>query len=245
MTIDWWTLGLQTVNVLILIWLLGRFFWKPLASMIAERRASTQQILAAAEQKRGEAEAALAAIETTRAGFAKEREAILEAARKEAEREHAARISQTETQATALIEAAKAQIEHNNYAAEKTWTDRASKLAVEIATRLLEPLNGPTIETAFLDRLLHEISDLPEAARHGFGAEGTAIDATSAKPLTPEDQVHIRASLAQALQANPLISFKVDPGLIAGLELHGPHIFVSNSWRADLDRILKELTRDD
>jgi len=29
MTIDWWTLGIQTVNVVILIWLLERFFWRP------------------------------------------------------------------------------------------------------------------------------------------------------------------------------------------------------------------------
>jgi len=29
MTIDWWTLGLQTVNVAILVWLLQRFFWRP------------------------------------------------------------------------------------------------------------------------------------------------------------------------------------------------------------------------
>ena len=34
MTIDWWTLGLQAVNVAVLIWLLGRFFWKPVAAMI-------------------------------------------------------------------------------------------------------------------------------------------------------------------------------------------------------------------
>ena len=28
MTIDWWTLGLQTINVAILVWLLKRFFWR-------------------------------------------------------------------------------------------------------------------------------------------------------------------------------------------------------------------------
>jgi F-type H+-transporting ATPase subunit b len=29
MRIDWWTLALQTANVLILIWLLGRFLFRP------------------------------------------------------------------------------------------------------------------------------------------------------------------------------------------------------------------------
>ena len=42
MTIDWWTLGIQTVNVIILIWLLGRFFWRPVAAMIEQRRAAAQ-----------------------------------------------------------------------------------------------------------------------------------------------------------------------------------------------------------
>ena len=33
MTFDWWTLGLQTVNILILVWLLQRFFWTPIADI--------------------------------------------------------------------------------------------------------------------------------------------------------------------------------------------------------------------
>ena len=45
MTFDWWTLGLQTVNIVILVWLLQRFFWAPIAGMIAERRAASQQPL--------------------------------------------------------------------------------------------------------------------------------------------------------------------------------------------------------
>jgi F-type H+-transporting ATPase subunit b len=38
MTIDWWTLAIQTVNVVILIWLLERFFWRPVAAMIEARQ---------------------------------------------------------------------------------------------------------------------------------------------------------------------------------------------------------------
>ena len=39
MTIDWWTLGIQTVNVVVLVWLLQHFFWRPVAAMIEQRRA--------------------------------------------------------------------------------------------------------------------------------------------------------------------------------------------------------------
>src|ERR1700722_13352918 len=85
MTLNWWTLGIQTVNVVILIWLLGRFFWRPVAAMIEQRRAAAQRIVAEAEAKRREAPAAcLAEAEqearsleaATRATIEKERQAV-------------------------------------------------------------------------------------------------------------------------------------------------------------------------
>ena len=39
MHIDWWTLAFQTVNVLVLIWILGRFFFRPVADIVAKRQA--------------------------------------------------------------------------------------------------------------------------------------------------------------------------------------------------------------
>ena len=35
--------------------------------------------------------------------------------------------------------------------------------------------------------------------------------------------------------------FAVDPNLIAGLELRGAHLLVGNNWRADLDRLKREI----
>ncbi|MGB7973009.1 MAG: ATPase, partial [Roseiarcus sp.] len=70
MTIDWWTLSFQAINVLILIWLLAHFFWRPVAAMISERRDAAQKTFADVEAKRAEAAAALADIARTRAGLA-------------------------------------------------------------------------------------------------------------------------------------------------------------------------------
>ena len=44
MKIDWWTLGLQAVNVLILVWLLSRFLFKPVAAIIAERQQAATRL---------------------------------------------------------------------------------------------------------------------------------------------------------------------------------------------------------
>lgn len=245
MTIDWWTLGFQTVNVLVLTWLLARFFWRPLAAMIALRRTTTQQAIDAAEAKRAEAAAALDGIAETRAGFAKERAAILDAARTAAGQERAAGLEQARTDAAALAAAGTAQLAKDATVAEHAWTDRASRLAVEIASRLLSRLDHPALHEAFLNQLLQQTRALPLAERQAIAPDDAAMVAVSAEPLDPAEQARCRTAVLDALQTRPQITFEVDAGLIGGLELHGPHAIVSNSLRADLDRILLELTHDD
>jgi len=244
MTIDWWTLGLQTINVAVLIWLLGRFFWKPLATMIEQRRAAAEQILAEAEAKRGESTAALAKIEKTRAGFTQERDRILATARDEAEVVRTARLAKAEAEAAALQAAATAGIEKDKQAADAVWAATASRLAVEIAQRLAVRLDGPAVRATFLDWLLKEIEALPAPARKAVGVKGVVLEAVSAAALDPADQDQYRDAIGAAFGAKPKITFKTDPALIAGLELRGPTLVVSNSWRADLTHILADLAHD-
>ncbi len=244
MTIDWWTLGIQTVNVVILIWLLERFFWRPVAAMIEQRRATAQRILDEAEGKRSQAIAALAEIEQTRAGFAREREVILAAAHEAAELARTARLDEAAKEAAAIIVEAKTAMEKEKALSDKTWSERASHLAVEIAERLAARLDGPAVRASFLSWLLKEIRDLPDPVRQAVATDGVALEAISATPLAPADEERYRERISDAFGVHPLIVFKADPALIAGLELHGPHLAVRNSWRADLTQILADLTHD-
>jgi F-type H+-transporting ATPase subunit b len=244
MTIDWWTLGIQTVNVVILVWLLGRFFWRPVAAMIEQRRTAAQAMLAEAEAKRSQAAAALAEVERTRAGFARERDAILTAAHEAAEQARTARLAEVAQEAASLEAAAKAAIETKKAGVDKAWTERATRLAIEIAERLAARLDGPVVRAVFLDWLIKEIGALPEPVRQVAAANGVTLEAVSATPLEPAEREHCRKLIGEAFGAHPQIAFKEDPALIAGLELHGPHLVVSNSWRADLTRILGELAHD-
>lgn len=244
MTIDWWTLGLQTVNVGVLIWLLGRFFWKPLAAMIEQRRVVAQQILGDAEKKRAESTSALAEIDKTRAGFARERDTILAAARDDAEAARTARLAQAEAEASALQAAATAGIEKDKQATDAAWSATAARLAIDIARRLAARLDGPAVRATFLDWLLKEIRALPDPARQAAGMEGVVLEAISAAALDPADQEHYRDAIGAAFGTRPQITFKVDPALVAGLELRGPTLVVSNSWQADLSHILADLAHD-
>src|SRR5450432_3042720 len=228
MTVDWWTLGIQAVNVIILVWLLGRFFWRPVAAMIEQRRIVAQKILAEAETKRSEAITALAEIEQTRAGFAQERDAILAAAHEAAERTRVARLEELEKELASLQAAARAAIEKETDATDKAWAERATRLAVEIAERLAGRLDGSAVSATFLDWLIKEIRSLPDPARQAVAADGVILEAISAAPLGPADQERYRRLIVEAFGSHPQVTFKTDPALIAGLELHGPHLVINN-----------------
>ena len=244
MTVDWWTLGIQAVNVVILIWLLARFFWRPVAAMIEQRRATAQQILVEAEKKRSQATDALAEIERTRTGFDREREAVMAASRDAAEEARAAILASATKEAAALEASARTAMENERDAAEAAWAERANMLAVEIAGRLVARLDGQVVRAAFLDWLLQEVRSLPVPVRDAVASNGAILEATSATEIELADQESYRTLIGEAFGTRPQVAFKVEATLIAGLELRGPHFVVANSWRADLAKILADLAHD-
>jgi hypothetical protein len=56
MLIDWFTVGAQALNFLILVWLMKRFLYKPILNAVAEREKRIAAELADAAQKKDDAE---------------------------------------------------------------------------------------------------------------------------------------------------------------------------------------------
>ena len=241
MTIDWWTLGFQAVNVVILVWLLQRFFWRPVAAMIEQRRSITDKALADAKAAQDTATAALANIAATQAGFGRERDAILAAAHAEAETAGKTMLDAAAKEAAAHAAAAAAATLAEHDADEAAWAGRASELAVQIAGRLASRLQGPAVSSVFLDWLVSSIQAMPAPEREAAVADAGGFEAVTAGPLAPAEQEQARNAIALAFGAPPQMTFRTDPALVAGIELHGPHFALSNSWRADLGQILGDL----
>ncbi|MBA3896556.1 MAG: F0F1 ATP synthase subunit delta, partial [Sphingomonadaceae bacterium] len=187
------------------------------------------------------AEDALADVEKTRAGFAKEREAVLATAHEEAEAAHAARLAEAETEVAVLQAAAKAAAAKNTKVEAVAWADRSSDLAVVIAQRLVARLDGVVVDSCFFDWLVAEIGQLPKTARDAAGATEARLEVTTASKPDAVARKHIIASIGKALGGAPHITFKTDPALIAGIELRGEHLIVNSSWHADLGAIRADL----
>jgi len=243
MSFDPWTLGFQAVNVLVLVWLLQRFFWKPVAATIAARQSAAVTLLDAAKAKQAEATAELAKIEATRTALATERDMLLASARKDAEAARDVLLATARTEAEALHDTAKAARVRAAETLKATAMTDAQALALTVAGQLVARLEGPTLDAAFLDWLVDGIAALSVADRKALA--NATLTVTSASPQTSAAQDKISDAITAAIGQPATLSFRTDPDLIAGHELHSAHFTLRNSWAADLARIKVALMAPD
>lgn len=241
MTIDLWGLGLQGLNVLILVWLLSRLFWRPVAAAIAKRQKAATELLDKARATDAKAEAARAELEAARSDIARERVEVLAAAAKAAAAAAAEIVATARKNADKLIEAAKQANVREQAAAQKQRNAQAADLSVNIASKLLGRLDTPAVHTAFLDLLVAAIAEMPAKDRAALVATDNTIDLVSATDLDTGEKARMTKAVQKALGQTPALNFLTDPGLIAGLELRAAHFSVHNSWQSDLRSIRKEL----
>jgi F-type H+-transporting ATPase subunit b len=241
MTFDPWTLGLQALNVLILMWLLSRVLWRPAARAIAARQAAAEALLDEAEAAKARAEAAEAKVAEARAGMQAERAALLEKAARTAERTAETAKAEAADKAATREDAARIAAERAAEAARAGIEADAAALAVDIARRLLARFDEGAVRARFLALLTTAVEEMPAEDRDALLAAPDGIAVISAAPLDKAARATVAQALESALGAAPVLSFEDDPALIAGFELRTPHFALRDSWRADLDAILADL----
>lgn len=245
MRIDWWTLALQTINVAVLVWLLARFFFRPIADIVARRQEEANKLLSDAAAAGEKAAEARAEADKMRAGIAAERDQLIAEAQQAARTERQNLLAQASREIAKLRGEAEAAIARDQAAAEQATVARASELAVDIAQRLLARLPSSDSLAAFLDGLWQKLRALSPEERTGFTSTvaDRPVELVTATALSEAEIEQIPRALREMFGPDLRFALRSDPGLIAGVELHGPGTIVRNSWRADLDRIHEELGR--
>ena len=102
MLIDWFTVGAQIVNFLILVWLLKHFLYKPILDAIDAREKKIAAELADADTKRTEAEKERTDFENKNKTFDQQRSALIAKATDEAKAERERLVDQAKKDADGL-----------------------------------------------------------------------------------------------------------------------------------------------
>ena len=241
MTLDWWGLGLQAINVSILVWLLSRVFWRPVAGAITRRQEAAQALLEEGKTAQAKADAVLAEVVETRGGIAAERDAILAEAKAAADTVAKATLMDAQTKADTLTAAARTAIDRDQNTARKENATRAAELSVEIAARLLGRFNTAEVQATFLAQLVEAIAEMSVSDRAALIASADGTEIVTATDIGGAERAKIERAVKDALSGTRSLRVVTDPSLIAGLELRSGHFVLHNSWRADLETILKEV----
>ncbi|WP_454883316.1 F0F1 ATP synthase subunit B family protein [Sphingomonas oryzagri] len=244
MHIDWWTLALQAINVLILVWLLSRFLFRPVMDAIAARQTAANKLLADAQAAKDAAAAEAAALKAQTDSFAAEADKRRTEMQARIEVERARLLDQAKSEAAALAQQANAASAAERTRMQADLEEKAGTLAGQIAEKLLGRLPVAGTTDLLFEALLDRVRALPEDDRRKLASDAPLTVVT---PGAIEEVARARyvRDLEAALPGIGIPQFAVDPPLIAGFELRGPHIQVRNSWRADLDDVLATLKEDD
>lgn len=243
MRIDWWTLALQAINLLVLVWLLGRFLLKPLAGIVAQRQSDARRLLDEAAATRAAADAELARISREREAIVAGKAAVLAEAESEAVERRKALLDAAHSEADHIREEAKGEAVQIVAGAEREIGGRAGVLAIDICARVLARAPGLAGPEAWLPGLIEALAALPEASRLRIAAGPVKLTFAHLPDSAGVDAC--RRALEKAIGAPLNLAVAEDTGLLAGIELSASETVVRNHLRADFDRIAATLAADD
>ncbi|CAJ3460925.1 ATP synthase F0 subunit B [Burkholderia pseudomallei] len=245
MRIDWSTLALQTVNVVVLVWLLSRFLFRPVSDIIAKRQAAARKLIDDASRERDAAHAERERARAERASLAAARDDALKDALAQAAAERERLIAAARADAQALRDAARAQADADAVQRANALDARATRLAIDIAAKLLARLPDSARVAGFVDGVAASLARLPADVRASLADEDAQVRLVAPRALTAQEAAACRAAFAASVGRPLEPDVRVDPALIAGLELESKYANVRNSLRQDLATIEAALLNED
>lgn len=148
----------QIIILLVVIFLLGKFAWKPIVEALEAREEGIADALAAAENAKRE----MANLKTDNERLLKEARAERDAMIKEAREMKETLITEAKEEAQAqgekMISQAKAAIESEKQAALNILKNQVSSLSIEIAEKLMkDQLENKEAQTKLVEKMLDEV----------------------------------------------------------------------------------------
>lgn len=222
MLIDWFTVAAQTLNFLVLVWLLKHFLYKPVLDAIDARESGVAQKLSEAAQKLATADQARAALAQKNSSFDDERAALMSQATSVAQAERERLLAQARTAADALRQQRQQALQSELTDLTEQIVGRARHEVFVIVRKALTDLAGATLEERMTATFIKQLSALPSDAKPALNAalkaHGGPAVVRSVFALAPPERATIRQGLEEYFGAPVAIEFELAPRLVSGIE---------------------------
>ena len=149
----------QLLIFLAVLFILGKFAWKPILGALNEREASIEEALASAERAKEEMKQLQASNQQLLADARKERETMLKEANAAAGKIRDAAREEGERERKRMVADAGAEIENQKKAALAEVKQQVAELSVLIAEKILrENLKGETAQKSYINKLVSDLN---------------------------------------------------------------------------------------
>jgi F-type H+-transporting ATPase subunit b len=223
MLIDWFTVGAQALNFLILVWLMKRFLYRPILAAIDARETRIAAELAQAAATAAEAQTARDDFRQKNEAFDQQRAALLTKATDDAnaEREHLvadARAALTASSAKER-ETRRADVEQLH----QTIARRTQHEVFAIARKVLQDVASASLEERTGAVFTEKVRALNGPAKAGLAAAlktaSVPVLVRSAFDMPPAQRTAIQEALDQTFASTITIRYETAPELVSGIEL--------------------------
>ena len=251
MLIDWFTVGAQALNFIILVWLLKRFLYKPILNAVDAREKRIAAELADASAKKSEAQKECDEFQHKNEAFDQQRAALLSKATDEAKAECQRLLDDARKAADVLSakrqEALRSDAHNLNQAIRRRTQEEvfaiARKALTDLATTSLEDRMGEV----FMRRLHTMDGKARESIANALKTTSEAAVICSAFDLPAAQRAAIQNALNETFSADVHVRFETAPDVISGIELiaNGQKVAWSIAdYLAALDKGVDELLKE-
>ncbi len=223
MLIDWFTVGAQILNFIILVWLMKRFLYKPILKAVDERDNLIATKLADAEINKIEAQKKNDEFTHKNAEFDLQRAALLSKATDEVKTERLRLLDEARKAAAALVAKQQETLMNEEHSLLQDFSSRTSQEVFAITRKAFKDLAGTSLEERLYEVFtcrLREMGDEVKTllARALTTASGPML-IRSAFDLSEKQRTSIQNTLDETFSAEIHPRFETVPDLISGIEL--------------------------
>jgi F-type H+-transporting ATPase subunit b len=217
-TFNVWTFLFEVLNFVVLAFILHRLLYRPLREAIDKRKAENERAQTDAESARKEAELAREQLAAKLSEVDRERLDILRNATDQAEIERAKRIAEADALAKGIREQAKHDAEQLQNDVLVSLEGRISKLAMELAERLLTQASNGSLNGQLVLHLIDAVRAVSAEERQRIQRECDTDEAIveSALVLDEPARTNIAAAIHELLGKTCPVKYEVNPRLVCG-----------------------------
>jgi len=240
MSIDWFTFTAQIVNFLILIWLLKRFLYGPILRAMAEREAQIAARVAAAEDAQTRAEASEREFQRQCEELEQSKESVMARATKDAELWRSEQLNRAKGDVDDDRRQWQRELHRSKQAIIRELQLDVAQHALELGRHVLLELSGERLQERMVDRFLRSLGEFDSQAlkSNDRTSASQAWLVESSHELTEGDRQRIRVAL-EPFHLD--ITFRTNPQLICGIELHAPGCKLAWNIRESLAEVESDL----